>query len=53
MDYALEPMGLPEVLAEIDTGNRASAAVAERLGMIPFAVVDGLLGPMTPYRKAP
>jgi [ribosomal protein S5]-alanine N-acetyltransferase len=51
LDYALGPMGLPAVLAEIDTGNRASAAVAERLGMTPFAVVDGLLGPMTRYRK--
>ncbi len=52
VDYALGPVGLPEVLTEIDTGNRASAAVAERLGMTPFAVVDGLLGPMTRYRKA-
>jgi RimJ/RimL family protein N-acetyltransferase len=50
VDYALGSMGLPEVLAEIDTGNRASAAVAERLGMVPFAEVDGLLGPMTRYR---
>lgn len=52
VDYALGPLGLPEVLAEIDAGNQASAAVAERLGMTPFAVVDGLLGPMTRYRKA-
>jgi RimJ/RimL family protein N-acetyltransferase len=51
VDHALGPLGLPVVLAEIDTGNRASAAVAGRLGMVPFAVVDGLLGPMTRYRK--
>jgi ribosomal-protein-alanine N-acetyltransferase len=51
VDYALGPLGLPEVLAEIDAGNRASAAVAERLGMSQFAEADGLLGPMTRYRK--
>ena len=27
------------------------AAVVERLGMIPFEVVPGLLGPMTRYRR--
>jgi len=51
LDYALGPLGLPEVLAEIDEGNTASARVAERLGMTAFAVVPGLLGPMTRYRK--
>ena len=50
LDYALGPLGLPEVLAEIDEGNTASARVAERLGMTAFAVVPGLLGPMTRYR---
>jgi len=51
LDYALGPLGLPEVLAEIDEGNTASALVAERLGLTAFAVVPGLLGPMTRYRK--
>jgi [ribosomal protein S5]-alanine N-acetyltransferase len=51
VDHALGPLGLPEVLAEVDAGNRASAAVAERLGMAPFAVVSGPLGPVTRYRK--
>jgi RimJ/RimL family protein N-acetyltransferase len=52
LDYALGPLGLPEVLAEIDEGNKASARVAERLGLTAFAVVPGELGPMTRYRKA-
>jgi ribosomal-protein-alanine N-acetyltransferase len=51
LDYALGPLGLPEVLAEVDEGNTASIAVIERLGMTPFDVVPGLLGPMTRYRK--
>ncbi|HLK79294.1 MAG TPA: GNAT family N-acetyltransferase [Streptosporangiaceae bacterium] len=51
LDHALGPLGLPEVLAEVDEGNTASVAVIERLGMIPFDVVPGLLGPMTRYRK--
>jgi len=51
VEYALGPLGLPEVLAEVDEGNAASVAVVERLGMTPFAVVPGLLGPMTRYRK--
>jgi len=51
MEHALGPLGLPEVLAEVDEGNTASVAVAERLGMTPFAVVPGALGPMTRYRK--
>jgi [ribosomal protein S5]-alanine N-acetyltransferase len=51
LDYALGPLGLPEVLAEIDEGNTASARVAERLGLAPFAVVPGELGPMVRYRK--
>ena len=50
LDYALGTLGLPEVLAEIDEGNTASAAVIKRLGMTPFDVVPGLLGPMTHYR---
>jgi RimJ/RimL family protein N-acetyltransferase len=51
VEYALEVLGLPEVLAEIDAGNRASAAVIARLGMRPFDVVPGVLGPMTRYRR--
>ena len=51
LDHALGPLGLPEVLAEVDEGNTASIAVIERLGMTPFDVVPGLLGPMTRYRK--
>jgi ribosomal-protein-alanine N-acetyltransferase len=51
LDYALGPLALPEVLAEIDEGNAASAAVARRLGMTAFDTVPGLLGPMTRYRR--
>jgi ribosomal-protein-alanine N-acetyltransferase len=51
VDHALGPLGLPEVLAEVDEDNTASVAVVKRLGMIPFAVVPGVLGPMTRYRK--
>ena len=50
VEYALGPLGLPEVLAEIDEGNAASVAVVKRLGMTPYAVVPGVLGPMTRYR---
>jgi [ribosomal protein S5]-alanine N-acetyltransferase len=52
VEHALGPLGLPEVLAEVDAGNTASVAVAERLGMTGFGVVPGLLGPMTRYRRA-
>ena len=51
LDHALGPLGLPEVLAEVDEGNTASIAVIERLGMTEFDVVPGLLGPMARYRK--
>jgi [ribosomal protein S5]-alanine N-acetyltransferase len=51
VEYALGPLGLTEVLAAVGEGNAASAAVLGRLGMTPFAVVPGLLGPMTRYRK--
>jgi hypothetical protein len=51
VEHALGPLGLPEVLAEVDAGNAASVAVVERLGMTPFEVVPGLLGPMTRYRR--
>ena len=51
LDRALGPLGMPEVLAEIDEGNTASIAVIERLGMTRFDVVPGLLGPMVRYRK--
>jgi [ribosomal protein S5]-alanine N-acetyltransferase len=50
MEYGLGPLALPEVLAEVDEGNAASVAVVKRLGMTPYAVVPGLLGPMTRYR---
>ena len=48
-DRGLGPLGLPEVLAEVDEGNTASVAVVKRLGMAPYAVVPGVLGPMTRY----
>nr|BFE78380.1 hypothetical protein GCM10020093_009810 [Planobispora longispora] len=51
VDHALGPLGLPEVLAEIDEGNAASVAVVVRLGMTPFAVVPGVLGPLVRYRR--
>jgi [ribosomal protein S5]-alanine N-acetyltransferase len=51
VEHALGPLGLPEVLAEVDAGNTASVAVVERLGMTAFDVVPGLLGPMTRYRR--
>ena len=51
VQHALVDLGLPEVLAEVDEGNAASVAVVRRLGMSPFGVVPGLLGPMTRYRK--
>ena len=50
--YALGPLGLPEVLAEVDEGNAASVAVIERLGLTRFDMVPGLLGPMARYRTA-
>jgi RimJ/RimL family protein N-acetyltransferase len=50
VEFALGPLGLPEVLAEVDEGNAASVAVVKRLGMTPYAVVPGVLGPMTRYR---
>ena len=51
VEHALGPLRLPEVLAEVDEGNAASVAVVKRLGMTPFAVVPGALGPMTRYRR--
>ena len=50
VDFALGFLGLPEVLAEVDEGNAASVAVVKRIGMTPYAVVPGVLGPMTRYR---
>ena len=52
MEHGLGPLGLPEVLAEVDEGNAASAAVVKRLGMAAYDVVPGVLGPMTRYRIA-
>ncbi|HEY7488400.1 MAG TPA: GNAT family protein [Streptosporangiaceae bacterium] len=49
LSHAFETVGLDRVLAEIDEGNSASVAVAERLGMRPVATVRGELGPMTHY----
>jgi [ribosomal protein S5]-alanine N-acetyltransferase len=51
VEYALGRLGLREVLAEVDEGNTGSAAVAGRLGMTPFEVVPGPLGPVTRYRR--
>ena len=51
VDNALGPLGLSEVVAEVDEGNVASVAVIKRLGMTPFEVVPGKLGPMTRYRR--
>jgi RimJ/RimL family protein N-acetyltransferase len=51
VEHAIVDLGLPEVLAEVDEGNAASVAVVRRLGMTPFGVVPGVLGPMTRYRK--
>jgi [ribosomal protein S5]-alanine N-acetyltransferase len=50
MEYGLGPLGLAEVLAEVDESNTASVAVVKRLGMTPYAVVPGVLGPMARYR---
>jgi ribosomal-protein-alanine N-acetyltransferase len=50
VEYGLGALGPPEVLAEVDEGNAASVAVVKRLGMTPYAVVPGALGPMTRYR---
>ena len=50
VEYGLGPLALPEVLAEVDEGNASSVAVVRRLGMTPYAVVPGRLGPMTRYR---
>ncbi|HEY7014703.1 MAG TPA: GNAT family N-acetyltransferase [Streptosporangiaceae bacterium] len=52
IEYALGPLGLPEVLAEVDEGNAASVAVIERLGLTRFDVVPGQLGAMARYRSA-
>jgi len=52
VEHALGRLGLPEVLAEVDEGNTASIRVIERLGMTPFEVVPGVLGPMTRFRRA-
>ncbi len=51
VEHALVGLGLPVVLAEVDEDNAASVAVVGRLGMTPFDVVPGALGPMTRYRK--
>jgi [ribosomal protein S5]-alanine N-acetyltransferase len=51
IDYALGPLGVTEVLAEVDVGNTASAAVIERLGMSAFATLPGSLAAMTRYRR--
>jgi len=49
LGYAFGVVGLDRVIAEIDEGNTASAALAERLGMRPYETVPGQLGPMTHY----
>jgi len=50
LDHGLTTLGLPEILAEVDEGNTASAKVITRLGMTPYATIPGKLGPMTRYR---
>jgi RimJ/RimL family protein N-acetyltransferase len=40
LDHALVELGLPEVIAEIDRDNTASAAVARKLGMREPSPVD-------------
>lgn len=52
VEHGLTTAGLPEVIAEVDADNTASAAVVRRLGMTPFETVPGLLGPMVRYRRA-
>jgi RimJ/RimL family protein N-acetyltransferase len=47
--YAFDSVGLERVIAEIDEGNTASVALAEKLGMRPYETVPGQLGPMTHY----
>jgi ribosomal-protein-alanine N-acetyltransferase len=51
VDYALGPLGLTEVFAEVDEGNVGSAAVIARVGMTAFAIVPGVLGRIIRYRK--
>lgn len=47
--YAFGTLHADRVLAEVDEGNVASAAVARRLGMRPIGSVPGVLGPMHHY----
>lgn len=49
LTHALETLGRPRVIAEIDETNRASIAVATRLGLRRFATVQGRLGPLLRY----
>ncbi|SHN43761.1 GNAT family N-acetyltransferase [Cryptosporangium aurantiacum] len=51
VDHALDTLELPYVVAEVDEANVASAAVARRLGMTPFATVPGPRGPLIRYRR--
>lgn len=51
LEYALGPLGLPAVLAEVDESNTASIAIIERLGMTRYTTVPGVLGPMIRYRR--
>ncbi|MEO3785742.1 GNAT family N-acetyltransferase [Actinocorallia sp. B10E7] len=52
VEHALETLRLPQVMAEVDRGNDASAALVARLGMEPGESVPGVLGPMTRYRRS-
>jgi [ribosomal protein S5]-alanine N-acetyltransferase len=52
IDYALGPIGLTEVFAEVDEGNTASLAVIDRVGMQAFGEVGGVLGSVMRYRAA-
>jgi len=48
-DNVLGPLGLRYVLAGVDQGHVASAAVVRRLGTTALDVVPGALGPVTRY----
>ncbi|HEX2315481.1 MAG TPA: GNAT family N-acetyltransferase [Thermomonospora sp.] len=47
LEHAFTALGLPRVLAKVDEANRASAALARRLGMRATATEPGTLGPVT------
>ncbi|WP_327087929.1 GNAT family N-acetyltransferase [Nonomuraea sp. NBC_01738] len=50
LEHARGPAGVPVVFAEVDEGNAASRAIVERLGMVEFERVPGVLGELVRYR---